>query len=127
MWRTVRIRQKEYEFVKELARREGKSMCEVVSKIIAEVMKGDSERKQHDFSFKEFRIGPLRLFRRVKIKATALGLVKLSLSFLITELEEIIKDASLSAEEKVEKIKAKLSEWDVRREEREKEVEVYEW
>ena len=36
MWRTVRIRQKEYEFVRELAKKEKKSMCEVVSKIVAE-------------------------------------------------------------------------------------------
>jgi len=49
--------------------------------------------------------------------------VKLTLSFLITELEEILNDAELSVEEKVEKIKAKISEWDVRDKEKEKEVE----
>ena len=81
------------------------------------------EKHNIDFHFREIGIGRLRLFRHVKIKATALGLVKLILTFFITELEEILKDDSLSAGEKVEKIKTKLSEWDVRREEREKEVE----
>jgi len=36
MWRTVRIRQREYDFIKELAKKQKKSMCEVVSKIVAE-------------------------------------------------------------------------------------------
>jgi len=79
--------------------------------------------KDFDFYFREVGIGRLRIFHHVKVEATALGLVKLMLSFLITELEEILNDAELSAEEKVEKIRAKLSEWDVRREEGEKEVE----
>jgi len=81
------------------------------------------KRKDFDFYFRAVGIGRLRIFHHVKVEATALGLVKLMLSFLITELEEILNDAELSAEEKVEKIRAKLSEWDVRREERAKEVE----
>jgi len=78
--------------------------------------------KDFDFYFREVGIGRLRIYHHVKIEATALGLVKLMLSFLITELECILNDASLSAEEKVGKIKAKLSEWDVRDKEKEKEV-----
>ena len=81
------------------------------------------KRKDFDFYFRAVGIGRLRIFHHVKVKATALGLVKLMLSFLITELEEILNDAELSAEGKVEKIRAKLSEWDVRCEEGEKEVE----
>lgn len=81
------------------------------------------EKHNIDFYLREIGVGRHRLFRHVKIKATTLGLVKLILTLLITELEEILKDDTLSAEEKVEKIKTKLSEWDVRREEREKEVE----
>ena len=82
------------------------------------------EKKQHniDFYFREIGIGSHRLFHHVKIKATALGLVKLTLSLLITELEEILEDDSLPVEGKVEKIKAKISEWDVRDKEKEKEV-----
>jgi len=35
MWRTVRIRQREYEFVRDLAKKHNKSMCEVASSIIS--------------------------------------------------------------------------------------------
>jgi len=81
------------------------------------------EGKGFDFYFRAVGVGKLHIFHHVKVKATALGLVKLTLSFLITELEEILNDAELSVEEKVEKIKAKISEWDVRDKEKEKEVE----
>jgi len=81
------------------------------------------KEKHIDFYFRAVGIGKLHIFHHVKVKATALGLVKLMLSFLITELEEILNNTSLSAEEKVEKIRAKISEWDVRREGDEKEVE----
>ena len=37
--------------------------------------------------------------------------MRLTLSSLIVELEQILKDASLSADEKVEKMEKKLSEW----------------
>jgi len=80
-------------------------------------------RKHIDFYFREFRIGRLRIYHHVKIEATALGFAKLLLLLYSAELECILNDAELSAEEKVEKIKAKLSEWDVRNEEKEKEVE----
>jgi len=76
-----------------------------------------------EFYFREFRIGKHRIFHHVKIKATALGFAKLVVLLYSAELECILNDAELSAEEKVEKIKAKISEWDVRREERAKEVE----
>ena len=78
--------------------------------------------KHIDFYFREFRIGKHRIFHHVKIKATALGFAKLLLLLYSVQLECILRDASLSAEEKLEKIKAKLSEWDVSKG-REKEVE----
>jgi len=81
------------------------------------------KEKHIDFYFRAVGIGRHRIFHHVKVKATALGLVKLMLSFLITELEEVLNNTSLSAEEKVEEIRAKLSEWDVRDKEKEKEVE----
>ena len=78
--------------------------------------------KHIDFYFREFRIGKHRIFHHVKIKATALGFAKLLLLLYSVQLECILRDASLSTEEKLEKIKAKLSEWDVHRERSEKEV-----
>ena len=78
--------------------------------------------KNIDFYFREFRIGRLRIFRHVKIKATALGFAKILLLLYLVQLECILRDASLSAEEKLEKIRAKLSEWGVSKG-REKEVE----
>ena len=78
--------------------------------------------KHIDFYFREFRIGKHHIFHHVKIKATALGFAKLLLLLYLVQLECILRDASLSAEEKLEKIKAKLSEWDVSKG-REKEVE----
>ena len=78
--------------------------------------------KDFDFYFREVGIGRFRIYHHVKIEATALGFAKLLLLLYSAELEEILNDAELSAEEKVEKIRAKISEWDVRREEREKEV-----
>ena len=81
------------------------------------------KEKHIDFYVRAVGIGRHRIFHHVKVKATALGLVKLMLSFLITELEEVLNNTSLSAEEKVKEIRAKLSEWDVRDEEKEKEVE----
>jgi len=79
--------------------------------------------KDFDFYFREVGIGKHRIFHYVKIKATALGFAKLVLLLYSAELECILRDASLSAEEKVEKIRAKLSEWDARDKEKEKEVE----
>jgi len=116
MWRTVRIRQKEYEFVRELAKEEKKSMCEVVSEIVAERMNaGENKLKHKNFSFYfKVRIGSLRIFRSVKVQATAIGLLKLALKLFITYFESIVKDEELTAEEKIEKIKAALSAWDVR-------------
>jgi len=81
------------------------------------------EGKDFDFYFRAVGIGRLRIYHHVKIEATALGFAKLLLLLYSAELECILNDAELSAEEKVEKIKAKLSEWDVRDKEKEKEVE----
>ena len=101
MWRTVRIRQKEYEFVRELANKEKKSMGGVVSEIVAERMKNDIK----------------------EIKADLVA--KAALSVLIAELDSILRDTRIPAERKVEKIKAllytwvmgnKLPVWEVRRE-----------
>jgi len=80
------------------------------------------EGKDFDFYFRAVGIGRLRIFHHVKIKATALGFAKLVLLLCLAELECILNDASLSAEEKVGKIKAKLSEWDLSKG-REKEIE----
>jgi len=67
--------------------------------------------KHIDFYFREIGIGKLRIYHHVKIEATALGFAKLLLLLYLVQLECILRDTSLSAEEKVEKIKAKLSEW----------------
>ena len=101
MWRTVRIRQKEYEFVRELANKEKKSMGRVVSEIVAEKMKNDIKEIKADLA------------------------AKAALSVLIAELDSILRDTRIPAERKVEKIMAllytwivanKLSVWDVRHE-----------
>jgi len=80
MWRTVRIRQREYELVRVIA--EKKSMCEVVSEAVSEYVRG-----------------------------MAAGVLRAVLSVLIAELDEIIRNPTLSAERKVEKIKALLYGW----------------
>lgn len=82
MWRTVRIRQREYDFIKELAKKQKKSMCEVVSEAVSEYVRG-----------------------------MAAGVLRAALSVLIAELDEIIRNPTLSAERKVEKIKALLYGW----------------
>jgi len=87
MWRTVRIRQREYEFVRDLAKKEKKSMCEVVSEIVA-------ERKENN------------------IKEGEIGLeAKAALAILIAELDSILRDTRIPAERKVEKIEALLYTW----------------
>jgi len=87
MWRTVRIRQKEYGFVRELANKEKKSMGRVVSEIVAERMKNDIK----------------------EIKADLVA--KAALSVLIAELDSILRDTRVPAEQKVEKIMALLYTW----------------
>jgi len=87
MWRTVRIRQREYDFIKKIAKEEGKSMCEVVSEIVAERMKNDIK----------------------EIKADLVA--KAALSVLIAELDSILRDTRIPAERKVEKIEALLYTW----------------
>ena len=82
MWRTVRIRQREYELVRVIAEKQKKSMCEVVSEAVSEYVRG-----------------------------MAAGVLRAVLSVLIAELDEIIRNPTLSAERKVEKIKALLYGW----------------
>ena len=96
MWRTVRIRQKEYEFVRNIAKQHKKSMCEVVSAIIsrfAEEMKGGVDVGDYTITVRG-------------LSAEA----KVALSMLISQIDEIIR-SSMSAEEKVEKVKALLYTW----------------
>ena len=94
MWKTVRIRESAYNCLKELARKEKKSLCRVASEIIA-------ERAKSNFNSKAL------------------------LTLLIAELDDILRNPTLSAERKVEKIEAllytwivanKLPVWEVRRE-----------
>ena len=87
MWRTVRIREEAYKFIKKVAKEEKKSMCEVVSEIVA-------ERKENN------------------IKEGEIGLeAKAALTVLIAELDSILRDTRIPAERKVEKIKALLYTW----------------
>ena len=87
MWRTVRIRQREYDFIKKIAKEEKKSMCEVLSEIVAEREKNN-------------------------IKEGEIGLeAKAALTVLIAELDSILRDTRIPAERKVEKIKALLYTW----------------
>jgi len=87
IWRVVRIREEAYNYIKELARREGKSMCETVSKIVAEWREGK--------------------IKEIKADLTA----KAALSVLIAELDSILRDTRIPAEQKVEKIEALLYTW----------------
>ena len=82
MWKTVRIRQKEYELVKVMAEKQKKSMCEVVSEAVSEY-----------------------------VKNMAAGVLRAALSVLIAELDDILRNPTLSAERKVEKIEALLYTW----------------
>ena len=96
MWRTVRIRQKEYEFVRDLAKKHRKSMCEVVSTIIsrfAEEMKSGVDVGDYTITVRDLSAE-----------------VKVVLRILISEIDEIIR-SSMSAEEKIEKLKALLYTW----------------
>jgi len=87
MWRTVRIREEAYKFIKKVAKEEKKSMCEVVSEIVA-------ERKENN------------------IKEGEIGLeAKAALTILIAELDSILRDTRIPAERKVEKIEALLYTW----------------
>ena len=87
MQRTVRIRKAEYEIIKELARREEKSMCEAISKIVAEWREGKIKEIKADLA------------------------AKAALSVLIAELDSILRDTRIPAERKVEKIEALLYTW----------------
>ena len=51
MWRTVRIREEAYNYLKELARKEKKSMCEIVSRIVLEHMKAEKNQSENQSNF----------------------------------------------------------------------------
>jgi len=96
MWKTVRIRRREYEFVRDLAKKHNKSMCEVASAIIsrfAEEMKNGFEVGDYTITMRGLSVG-----------------AKVALSMLISQIDEIIR-SSIKAEEKVEKVKALLYTW----------------
>ena len=96
MWRTVRIRQKEYEFVRELARKHDKSMCEVASSIISRF----AEEMKNGVDVGDYTITVRGLSAEAKV----------ALSMLISKIDEIIR-SSIRAEEKIEKIEALLYTW----------------
>jgi len=96
MWRTVRIRQKEYEFVRKIAKQHKKSMCEVVSAIISRF----AEEMKDGVDVGDYTITVRGLSAEAKV----------ALSMLISQIDEIIR-SSMSAEEKVEKVKALLYTW----------------
>ena len=105
-WRTVRIREGAYRHLRELAQRERKSMCEIVSTIISR--------------FAEGMKSGINVGDHAGLSAEA----KTALSVLISEIDEIIR-SSMNAEEKVERVMAllytwivanKLPIWEVRRE-----------
>ena len=79
-WRTVRIREEAYNYLKEIAKNKKKSIGSVASEVITEQAKGELSNKA-------------------------------LLSILIAELDEILRNPSLSAEAKVEKIEALLYTW----------------
>jgi len=80
MWRTVRIKEEAYNHLKELAKKQKKSLCGIASEVITERAEGELSNKA-------------------------------LLSILIAELDEILRNPSLSAEAKVEKIEALLYTW----------------
>jgi len=96
MWRTVRIRQREYEFVRDLAKKHNKSMCEVASAIISRF----AEEMKNGFEVSDYTI----TMRGLSVEA------KVALSMLISQIDEIIR-SSIRAEEKVEKVEALLYTW----------------
>ena len=96
MWRTVRIRQREYDFIREIAKKHDKSMCEVASAIISRF----AEEMKNGFEVSDYTI----TMRGLSVEA------KVALSMLISKIDEIIR-SSIRAEEKIEKIEALLYTW----------------
>ena len=87
MWRTIRIKEEPYNIIKKIAKEERKSMCEVLSEIVT---------KQGGNNIKEGEMG---------LEAKA------ALTVLIAELDSILRDTRIPAEQKVEKIMALLYTW----------------
>ena len=96
MWRTVRISESAYNYIRKIAEERHTSMCEVASAIIsrfAEEMKNGFEVGDHTITERDLSAE-----------------VKVVLRILISEIDEIIR-SSMSAEEKIEKLKALLYTW----------------
>ena len=96
MWRTVRIREEAYNYIKRLAEKRHTSMCEVASAIISRF----AEEMKNGFEVGDYTI----TVRGLSVEA------KVALSMLISQLDKIIR-SSIRAEEKVEKVEALLYTW----------------
>ncbi|RLI19005.1 hypothetical protein DRO49_01400 [Candidatus Bathyarchaeota archaeon] len=96
MQRTIRINEESYRIVKELAEERHTSMCKAASSIIsrfAEEMKSGVDVGDYTITVRDLSAE-----------------VKVVLRILISEIDEIIR-SSMSAEEKIEKLKALLYTW----------------
>jgi len=51
MWRTIRIKEEAYNIIKKIAKEEGKSMCEIVSRIVLEHMKAEKNQSENQSNF----------------------------------------------------------------------------
>jgi len=96
MQRTIRINEESYRILKELSKEHHTSLCKVASSIIsrfAEEMKNGVEVGDYTITVRDLSAE-----------------VKVVLRILISEIDEIIR-SSMSAEEKIEKLKALLYTW----------------
>jgi len=96
MQRTIRINEESYRIVKELAEERHTSMCKVASAIISRF----AEEMKNGVDVGDYTITVRDLSAEVKVV----------LRILISEIDEIIR-SSMSAEEKIEKLKALLYTW----------------
>ena len=96
MWRTVRISESAYNYIKRLAEKRHTSMCEVASAIISRF----AEEMKNSVVVGDYTI----TVRGLSVEA------KVALSMLISKIDEIIR-SSIRAEEKIEKIEALLYTW----------------
>jgi len=96
MQRTVRISESAYNYIRKIAEERHTSMCEVASAIISRF----AEEMKNGFEVGDYTITERDLSAEVKVV----------LRILISEIDEIIR-SSMSAEEKIEKLKALLYTW----------------
>jgi len=96
MWRTVRIREEAYNYIRKIAEERRTSMCKVASAIISRF----AEEMKNGVDFGDYTITVRDLSAEAKV----------ALSMLISQIDEIIR-SSIRAEEKVEKVKALLYTW----------------